>query len=198
VPARDGKSRANSVIGRSNARVERWSQISSFVAVPALLAILTATQSRLQNRITEFLVLPPFAVVIYLIFRDPLGKSANLRSIVVLPCMGAAVGELSFRYLGFTPAGIALDTVCVLSLQSVIRARMPPALALSVLAMLLRAKSILYVVGVAEASTLIAIVFFLWRRLAIAPLLDEESLDAPSEVVSVMEPSPANVVPKVP
>jgi hypothetical protein len=179
--------------------LERWTQISSFVAVPALLAALTATQSRLQNRVTEFLVLPPFAVVIYLVFRDPMGKSANLRSIVVLPCMSAAVGELCFRYLGLTPAGIAVDTMCVLSLQSLVRARMPPALALSVLAMLLRVKSFTYVLGVAEASTLIAIVFFLWRRVLISPLLRDESLsDAGSETIPMQEPSTANVVPKVP
>ncbi len=169
------------------------------MAVPALLAILTATQSRLQNRVTEFLVLPPFAVVIYLIFRDPLGKSANLRSIVVLPCMGAAVGELCSRYIGFTPGGVAVDTLCVLSLQSLLRARMPPALALSVLAMLLRVNSLTYVEGVAEASTTIAIVFFLWRRLAIAPLLREEPTSAlKSDATSLGEASPADVVTKIP
>jgi hypothetical protein len=168
------------------------------VAVPALLAVLTATQSRLQNRVTEFLVLPPFAVVIYLIFRDPFGKSANLRSIVILPCMGAAVGELCSRYIGFTPAGVAVDTLCVLSVQSVLRARMPPALALSVLAMLLRVKSLTYVEGVAEASTTIAIVFFLWRRLVIWRLLRDEPLNASGEAASVEEPSPADVLPKVP
>ena len=141
------------------------------MAVPTLLAVLTETQHRLQARVTDFLVLPPFAVVIYLLFRDPLGKSANLRSIVVLPCMGAAVGELCFHYLGLTPAGIALDTLCVLALQSIMRARMPPALALSVLAMLLHAESFTYILGVAEASTLIALAFFLWRRFAVLPLV---------------------------
>jgi len=186
-------------VSAGTARLERWSQISSVVAVPALLAILTATQSRLQNRVTEFLVLPPFAVVIYLIFRDPMGKSANLRSIVVLPCAGAAVGELCSRYLGLSPAGVAVDTLCVLSLQSLLRARMPPALALSVLAMLLRVKSLTYVEGVAEASTTIAIVFFLWRRFGISPLLREERRSASgSGTVSVADSSPANVVPKIP
>ena len=141
------------------------------MAVPALLAALTATQSRLQNPITQFLVLPPYAVIIYVIFRDPFGKSANLRSIVVLPCLGAVVGELSFRYLGMTPAGVAVDTLCVLLFQSILRARMPPALALSVLAMLLHVQSPTYALGVAEASTVIAIGFFLWRGLVISPLL---------------------------
>lgn len=166
------------------------------MAVPVLLAVLTATQSRLQNHITEFLVLPPFAVVIYLIFRDPLGKSANLRSIVVLPFMGAAVGELCFRYLGLTPAGVALDTLSVLSLQSIMQARMPPALALSVLAMLLHVQSLTYVLGVAEASTLIAIVFFLWRRFVIAVLLREEP--SRSDTVSARDAPPANILPKTP
>ena len=144
------------------------------MAVPGVLAVLTETQHRVQNRVTDFLVLPPFAVIIYLVFRDPLGKSANLRSIVVLPCLGATVGELSFHVLGLTPAGIALDTLCVMSLQSLIRARMPPALALSVLAMLLHAESWTYVLGVAEASSIIAIVFFLWRRFVISRLLTTE------------------------
>ncbi|HTJ26015.1 MAG TPA: HPP family protein [Candidatus Limnocylindria bacterium] len=147
---------------------------------------------------TEFLVLPPFAVVIYLIFRDPFGKSANLRAIVVLPCMGAAVGELCSRYLGLTPAGVALDTVCVLLLQSALRARMPPALALSVLAMLLRVRSATYVLGVAEASTLIAVVFFAWRTLVISRLLREKSSSPIRETVGARETPPANVLPKVP
>jgi hypothetical protein len=180
-------------------RLERWSQVSSFVAVPLLLAILTATQGGIQNDITRFLVLPPFAVVIFLLFRDPFGKWANLRSVVVLPCLGAAVGELCYRFLGFTPLGIAVDTLCVLALQSILRARMPPALALSVLAMLLHATSVLYVLGVAEASTFIAIVFFLWRRFVVVPLLIEEPVSAArSEPVCVREPSPANVAPEVP
>jgi hypothetical protein len=140
--AHDGAICAYRVITLSPARLERWMQLGSFLAVLAVLAVLTAAQGRLQSRITEFLVLPTFAVVIYTVFRDPFGNSANLRSIV------------SYRYLGMTPFGIALDTLCVPSLR---RTRMPAALAPSVLSPLLRVTSILYVVGVAEASTLIAI-----------------------------------------
>jgi hypothetical protein len=154
-----------------HARLERLCQIASFVAVPVLLAILTETQHRLQDSATEFLVLPPFAVVIYLVFREPYGKWANLRSIVILPCIGAVVGQLSFRFLGLTPLGIAGDTLCVLTLQSILKARMPPALALSVLAMLLHVRSFSYTMGVAEASSSIAIVFFVWRRFVVAQFL---------------------------
>jgi hypothetical protein len=75
---------------------------------------------------------------------------------------------------------------------------MPPALALSVLAMLLHVNSFTYVLGVAEASTLIAIAFFLWRRFVISPLLREPVSPARSETVSAPEPSQANVVPRVP
>jgi CBS-domain-containing membrane protein len=152
-------------------RLERLCQISSFVAVPVLLAILTETQHRFQDSATSFLVLPPFAVVIYLIFREPFGNSANLRSIVLLPCIGAIIGQLCFRFLGFTPLGIAVDTLMVLAIQSILRARMPPALALSVLALLLHVKSLTYTLGVFEASVSIAIVFFLWRRFVVSPLV---------------------------
>lgn len=146
---------------------------------------------------TAFLVLPPFAVVIYLIFRYPLGGAANLRSIVVLPCLGAAVGELCFRFLGMTPAGVALDTLAVLSLQFITRAYMPPALALSVLAMLLHVTSFTYVLGVAEQSALIAVVFFLWQRFVILRLRDEPLIAARNATVSMPEPS-VNIARKVP
>jgi CBS-domain-containing membrane protein len=154
-----------------DARLERLCRISSFVAVPALLAILTETQHRLQDSVTSFLVLPPFAVVIYLIFREPYGKWANRRSIVLLPCLGALVGQLSYRFFGLTPLGIAIATVCVMALQSLLRARMPPALALCVLAMLLQVQSFTYTLGVAEASIFIAVVFFLWRRFVVTRYL---------------------------
>ncbi len=163
------------VMPAADDRLERLCQISSIVAVPALMAILTQSQHQLLEGATEFLVLPPFAVIIYLIFRDPYGKWANLRSIVVLPCLGAIIGQLSFRFFGLTPLGVAIDTLCVLGGQALLRARMPPALALSVLAMLLHVQRFTYTLGVAEASTSIAIVFFVWRRILIAPLLPMSS-----------------------
>lgn len=171
------------------ARLERLCQISSIVAVPSLMAILTETQRQLQDRATDFLVLPPFAVIIYLIFRDPYGRWANLRSIVILPCLGAITGQLSLRFFGLTPLGIAVDTLAVLALQAILRARMPPALALSVLAMLLHVQSFTYTLGVAEASTSIAIIFFLWRRILIAPLL-------PTSSYRIEQPHP-DVLPEV-
>jgi hypothetical protein len=137
--------------------------------------------------------------MIYVVFRDPFGTWANLRSIIVLPCGGAPIGELSYAYLGMTPLGIIVDSLCVLSPQSALRARMPPALALSLLAMLLHATSFSYFVGVAEASTLIALVFFSWRRFAVMPLLCEEPQSTRiAPTIRSEEPAPANVLRKVP
>jgi CBS-domain-containing membrane protein len=174
----------------SDARLERLCQISAFVAVPVLLAILAEIQHRMHDLETAFLVLPPFAVVIYLIFREPYGTSANLRSIVVLPCLGAIVGQLSFRFLGLTPLGIAVATMCVLVLQSLLRVRMPPALALCVLAMLLRVESLTYTLGVAEASIVIAIVFFLWRHLLVERLRVPSSNTEPTSPTALPEVRP--------
>lgn len=154
--------------------MERRTQISAFVAVPLLLAALTALQTGVHSRDTQFLILPPFAVLIFLLFREPYGRGANLRSIVLLPCASAAVGELCYRYLGFTPLGVAVCALAVLAVQELLRTQMPPALALSVLAMLLHATRLTYLLGVAEASVFIALVFLLWRRLCIAPLLGRQ------------------------
>lgn len=156
---------------RPDARIVRLCKISSYIALPVLLALLNATQDIARSPVTQFLVLPPFAVVIFLLFREPYGPWANVRSIVLLPFFGAAAGELSYRYLGLTPYGLASTVLTVLALQDIIRARMPPALALSVLAMLLRADSPTYAIGVAEQSAIVAVVFFLWRKLLIAPLM---------------------------
>jgi hypothetical protein len=155
-------------------RLERRTLVSSFVAVPLLLAALTALQTGVHSRETAFLILPPFAVLIFLLFREPYGRGANIRSIVLLPCASAAVGELCYRYLGFTPLGVAVCALAVLAVQELLRTQMPPALALSVLAMLLRATKITYLLGVAEASVFIALVFFIWRRFCIAPLVSPE------------------------
>lgn len=143
---------------------ERRITIAASIAVPALLALLSAVQLAGTHRATEYLVLPPLAVIIYLIFREPNGEAANLRSIVVLPCLGAAVGQTCWHFLGLTPPGVALATFAVVILQTGLRAYMPPALALAVLAMLLKPKGPWYVLGVLEGTSIIFVVFECWRR----------------------------------
>jgi hypothetical protein len=133
-------------------------------------------QLAVHRPITEFLILPPFAVIVYSIFREPWGKTATLRSIVLLPCLGAIFGQLSSHYLGLTPAGVAAATVLVLLTQAAIGAEMAPALAIAVLALLLHAEGVTYVLGVLEGTVTIFIVFSLWRQLfAPLPISPQES-----------------------
>lgn len=150
--------------------IERCSIISTFVAVPAILALLSAIQLAVHSWPTEFLVLPPLAVVTYLLFRQPSGPWTCARSIVVLPCAGAICGELAWRFFGMTPLGIGVATLAVLALQLAIRATMPPALALAVLAMLLHVQGPAYALGVLQATAIIFVAFHAWRRFVLKPI----------------------------
>lgn len=152
----------------TNARpqTDRLNQIAASVAVPLLLAVLSGIQLAVHRPVTEYLLLPPLAVVIYLIFRTPAGESTGLRSVILLPCLAAIAGEICWHYLGMSPHGVAIATLVVLGLQFAFRAQMPPALAIAVLAMLLHAWGPTYVLGVFEGTLIIFIAFRLWRRLA--------------------------------
>jgi hypothetical protein len=132
------------------------------VAVPLLLALLSSLQIAAGRHAAQFLVLPPFAVVIYSIFSLPRSNAATLRSVVILPCIGAIVGELSGHYLGMTPQGVAAATIAVLVAQALLRASMPPALALAVLAMLLHADTYAFALGVFEGTAIIFTAFRFW------------------------------------
>jgi hypothetical protein len=136
---------------------------ATVVAVPLILALLSAIQLEVHQRITEFLVLPPLAVIVYLIFRERDGPSSNFRSIVVLPFLSSIIGQLSVASLGLTPAGAALALFAVLIAQAVLKADMPPALALAMLAMLLHVHGYTYTLGVLEGTLVIFGIFRLWR-----------------------------------
>jgi HPP family len=143
---------------------ERRIVIAASLAVPLLLALLSAVQLAGAHRATEYLVLPPLAVIVYLIFREPNGAAAKLRSIVLLPCLGAAIGQACWHFFALTPPGVAIATLAVVILQTALRAYMPPALALAVLAMLLKAHGPWYVLGVLEGTSIIFVAFECWRR----------------------------------
>jgi hypothetical protein len=108
-------------------------------------------------------MLPPFAVIIFLLFTQANGSSANLRSIVVLPCVAAAGGALCWHYLGSGPMSVAVASLSALLAQAILRACMPPALALAALAPLLRVDVESYVAGVAIGTSIIGAVLILWR-----------------------------------
>lgn len=144
--------------------------ISTIVAVPVLLAVIDWISELAHSSDTEFLLVPPLAVIVYLIFSLPDAHYVTFRSVVVMPVVGAAVGQLSYHFLGLTPWGVAAAAIVVLLVQKWIRAFMPPAIALSILAMLLRAQEVGYTVSVALATLFVGAVFLVWRRFVWQPL----------------------------
>jgi CBS-domain-containing membrane protein len=143
---------------------DKCAGLSAIVAVPLLLGFVQWLSELSRSRQVELLLVPPLAVIIYLIFARPDAPFVNLRSVVLTPILGAAVGSLCYRYLGFTPWGVAIATLVVLLAQTAARSCMPPALALAVLAMLLKAQGAGYTLDVALTTTLVWIIFLTWRR----------------------------------
>ncbi len=115
---------------------------------------------------TEFLLVPPLAVVAYLLFSDPERADGRLRAVVLLPVLGAVAGEAGYAALGPAPWTIALVVLAVLAAERALHARMPPALAIAVLAILLRVRGPWYPADVAVSSLLLWGAFHGWRRLA--------------------------------
>ncbi len=138
---------------------------AALVAVPLVLFAIDAVSRVVRGRPTEFLLVPPLAVVTYLLFSDPERADGRLRSVVVLPVVGGVAGELGYAALGLTPWGVAATVLAVLLAQRALRARMPPALAIAVLAMLLRARGPWYPIDVGVSSLLVWAAFRAWRRI---------------------------------
>lgn len=138
--------------------------LASIIAVPLVLALLDAAAGVWRAPAAQYVMLPPFAVISFLLFTQVKGASANLRSIVILPCIGAAAGALCWQLLGAGPMSVAAATLTVLVAQLILRAYMPPAVALAALAPLLHAEFWTYLAGVAIGTSIIGAVFVLWRR----------------------------------
>ncbi len=146
---------------------------TALVAVPVLLFALDAVSRVVRGEATEFLLVPPLAVVAYLLFSQPERTDARLRAVVLLPAIAAIVGEAGYAALGPTPWGIAAVVLGVLLAGRALRARMPPALAIAVLAMLLRARGPWYPIDVAVSSLVVWGAFHAWRgRAGLRSLLD--------------------------
>jgi len=135
----------------------------AFIAVPAILFLLDAISRLVHRKSTEFLVVPPLAVVAYLLFSGPAQSDTRLRAVVLLPVVASLVGEVGYRYLGLTPWGIAAVVLVVMAMQWALRARMAPALAIGVLAMLLRVEDPWYAADVGLATLFTWTAFFGWR-----------------------------------
>lgn len=148
--------------------------VSTIIAVPVLLALIDWISETAHSTETEFLLVPPLAVIVYLIFSRPDAHYVSFRSVVIMPIVGAAAGQIAYHFLGLTPWGVAAAAIVVLLVQQGLRAFMPPAIALSILAMLLKAQGIGYTVSVALATVFVGAVFWLWRRFVWQPLPDVE------------------------
>lgn len=133
------------------------------IALPLLLSLLHVAAHAWRAPAAEYVMLPPFAAIAFLLFTQTNAAAANLRSIVVLPCVGAAAGALCWQFLGAGAMSLALATASVLVAQIILRAYMPPALTLAALAPLLHVDAGAYVAGVAIGTSIIAAAFFLWR-----------------------------------
>ncbi len=145
---------------------DRFADWRAILAVPALLFAVAAMETTVRDEATEFLLVPPLAVVAYLLFSRPHSSDSSLRAVVLLPLIAAAAGEAGYRLLGLTPWGIAAVLLVVLLAQHALRARMPPALAIAVLAMFLRVHGPWYPVDIVLGTSLVWIAFHAWRFLA--------------------------------
>ncbi len=136
---------------------------TALVAVPVILFALDAVSKVIRGEATEFLLVPPLAVVVYLLFSEPRRTDARLRAVVLLPAIGAIAGEAGYAVLGPTPWGIAAVVLAVLLAGRALRARMPPALAIGILAMLLRVRGPWYPIDVAVSSLVVWGAFRAWQ-----------------------------------
>jgi len=84
---------------------EQCARLSSVIAVPSLLFLIDWLSQVYRSPESEFLLLPPLAVIVFLIFSRPDAAYVNLRSVVVTPILGSAVGELCYHWFGLTPWG---------------------------------------------------------------------------------------------
>jgi hypothetical protein len=111
----------------------RPNHVAASIAVPLLLAVLGGIQLLVHRPVTEYLLLPPLAVVIYPSSACPAASRPGCARSSSFP----ASPQSSARSLALprmSPPGVALATLVVLGLHFALRAQMPPALAIAVLA----------------------------------------------------------------
>ncbi len=155
----------------SKAACARWSTV---VAVPFIALVLGAAGEATHRKATQFLLVPPLAVITYVLFMQPRSRHASVASIIVLPVAGALIGEAAYHFLGAAPWAFAVACAAVLGVQALLRATMPPALAIALLAILLKASGPYYPLDVCLATIAIAVTFYVWRA-----LLWERCTDSP-------------------
>jgi len=131
-----------------------WSRWVPVVFVPAVVA---ATHVVAQSSVAlRFLLVPPLAVLAERGAAEPDATSSRLASMVVGPAVGALLGTTASVGLGPTTAAFLLLTLVVLFLLRLMRWQLPRALAIALLALVLRLRTFWYPLDVLVAT------FALW------------------------------------
>lgn len=128
-----------------------WSRWIPVVFVPVVVAathLVAASSVPLR-----FLLVPPLAVLAERGAAAPRGPTARFPSMVVAPSVGALLGTAASVAMGPTVAAFFLLTLAMMLLLRLGRWQLPPALAIALLALVLRLHTFWYPLDVAGATS---------------------------------------------
>ncbi|XGI83235.1 HPP family protein [Halorutilales archaeon Cl-col2-1] len=134
--------------------------ISVLVFVPALLVLII--EIGVMSQISYFLF-PPLASASFTLFSDPDGDYSNPRNLIGGLTLGAFIGWASFTAFGYggVAAGIALFVTGTVTWFGGFEH--PSAFSATLLAVVLKADSYLYVISVLGATAVVGGVFYVWK-----------------------------------
>lgn len=143
-----------------------WRLLLALVLVPAILVAsdLAATRSALQ-----FLLLPPFGALAYLVFIHPEGAALSFRHIVLAMCLTALWSWLiasAFGYHALTVGVAATGTIVIMWVSGA--RRVVPPMALCLLTLLLHSEirwQVDYLLSVLVFTLLLWLFSLLWVML---------------------------------
>lgn len=150
--------------------------LTSLLIIPLLIAVVTAVSR--TNVGLSFLLFPPLASATYTLFSDPEGKYSRPRKFVGGLTAGALCGWFALitpaavffgagrPIAGVSPGGAALSIFLTGAITWALDIEIPSAFSTALLVLLTGTpdQAGIYVLSIAVSSTLVAIVFILWRR----------------------------------
>lgn len=150
-------------------------RLTSIVVIPLLLAIVTFISH--VNPALSFLLFPPLASGTHILFSDPEGKYSTPWNFVGGLTIGALCGWFSLVVLRaqwfpigevgvVTPIGAALSIFLTGAVTWVLDTEISAAFSTALLVLLTGTpdRAGIYVLSIAVSSTLVAVVFILWRK----------------------------------
>jgi nucleotide-binding universal stress UspA family protein len=177
---RDAVRRLRRVERREVREFRRWIEhtdnlvhATTLVAIPLLIALVTVLSNAVPQ--LSFLLFPPLASGSYTLFSDPEGRYSSPRRFIAGLTLGAASGwlalELATLFL-VEPTGLfrvsAAAAALAVFLTGVVTWTLdveePSAYACGLLVLLIDASPFAYVMSVLASTTLVALVFLVWRR----------------------------------